>query len=166
MSSWMRLTITTLVWIAVAGGLWATFERQVAGGTEIALKAVPIDPRDLLRGDYVILRYEISNPDVAVGPAFSRKNRTVYVSIADVGEPHGWLATDVSLSRPSDGLFLRGRVRRWRDSRAEIVYGIESFFVPEGEGLRYEEARNRDQLWAVVAVSPHGVARLKRLEIR
>lgn len=29
-------------------------------GTEVLLKTAPVDPRDLLRGDYVILTYDIS----------------------------------------------------------------------------------------------------------
>jgi uncharacterized membrane-anchored protein len=29
-------------------------------GTEVTLQTRPVDPRDLLRGDYVVLRYDIS----------------------------------------------------------------------------------------------------------
>ena len=72
----------------------------------------------------------------------------------------------VGQSPPESGLFLRGRARRISATGLEVVYGIESFFVPEGEGKRYEEARNRNRLYATVSVSPHGVTRLKRLEIR
>ena len=36
-------------------------EYTLIHGHKLMLKTVPVDPRDLLRGDYVILDYEISN---------------------------------------------------------------------------------------------------------
>jgi len=160
------LWITTALWLLVTGGMWALHDHQLKHGEEIHLKTVPVDPRDPLRGDYVILRYEIST--VESGPEGLarrfRRNQTVFVELADpAGE---WIVKDIHNQRPEEGLSLRGRVLSASDQRLEIVYGIESFFVREGEGKRYEEARNRDRLWAVVSVSPHGVAHLQRLEIR
>ena len=158
------LWLTTALWILSIGGLWAGFDYQLEHGTEIALKTVPIDPRDLLRGDFVVLRYDISTPATDLSPAVFAKNARVYVPIEEV--EGRWTVREVLREPPGEGLYLRGRIRRSAGPTAEIVYGIESFFVPEGEGKKYEEARNRDRLWAVVSVSPHGMARLKRLEIR
>lgn len=158
--------LTTVLWIAVAGGLWARHDYQLRNGREISLKAVPVDPRDVLRGDYVILRYGISRvapKELASSPQF-REDQTVFVSLEE--KKGGWAVGELHPSRPEDGLFLRGRVRKFIGAGMEIEYGIESFFVPEGEGRRYEEARNRRRLYAVISVSPHGVAHLKRLEIR
>ena len=35
--------------------------RVLRDGTEVALATRPVDPRDFLRGDYVVLNYEISS---------------------------------------------------------------------------------------------------------
>ena len=158
--------LVTAIWLVVAGGLWAFHDYQLRNGTEIALKTAPVDPRDLLRGDYVVLRYDVSR----LTPAEDRQpwafaaDQVVYVPLIEAqGE---WVADGLERYPPEDRLYLRGRIRSSGTDWAEVVYGIESFFVPEGEGLRYEEARNRDRLWAVLSVSPHGVGYLKRLEIR
>ena len=120
----------------------------------------------MLRGDFVVLRYPISVLDRATiesDPGVSTINQEVFVTLVE--EENGWEALRVGVAPPEQGLFLRGRVRSASAERLEIVYGIESFFVPEGEGRRYEEARDRERLWAVVSVSPQGVAILKGLEI-
>ncbi len=159
--------LVTAIWVAVAGGLWAYHDHQLKNGREIELKTVPVDPRDLLRGDYVVLAYEISTAvatDEEAAPWYFRRNQVVFVTLEQRrGE---WSIAGVDTKPPEDGLFLRGRIRSASESRLRIEYGIESFFVPEGEGKKYEQARNRDRLWAVVSVSPHGVGHLKRLEIR
>ena len=61
----LRLVIAALV-LAVAqiGFLsWFIVARAAVlrDGREVVLKVEPIDPRDLLRGDYVWLRYEVSS---------------------------------------------------------------------------------------------------------
>lgn len=160
------LWLTTLIWVAVTGGLWAYHDYQLKNGQEIVLKTVPVDPRDVLRGDYVVLRYEISSAerDDEDEPWLFQQNQVVFVSLEE--DRGDWAIAEVGHEPPPVGLFLRGRIRSATPGRLEITYGIESFFVPEGEGRKYEEARNRDRLWAVVSVSPHGVPHLKRVEIR
>lgn len=160
------LLITTVIWVGVACGLWAYHDHQLKNGREIALKTVPIDPRDLLRGDYVILRYEVSTFEKADEemPWYFSANQVVYAKIEETaGE---WQVVAVGHEPPATGLYLRGRAKSVFPDRLEIAYGIESFFVPEGTGREYESARNRERLWARVSVSPHGVAYLKELEIR
>jgi len=47
----------------------------------------------------------------------------------------------------------------------QVRYGIERYFVPEGEGRNLEDARNRRKLTIVAAVVPTGRAAIKRLLI-
>ena len=44
-----------------------------------------------------------------------------------------------------------------------IRYGIEKYFVPEGEGREIESARNQGKVTIVAAVTPDGRAAIKRL---
>ena len=53
---------------------WAGYHEIVRGQVPaILLKGRPVDPRDLLRGDYMILSYDIS--DVPLGGAVGLGNR-------------------------------------------------------------------------------------------
>jgi hypothetical protein len=44
-----------------------------------------------------------------------------------------------------------------------LNYGIERFFVPEGEGRELEKARDKQRITVVVAVTSAGRAAIKRL---
>ena len=54
------LLLVAALWLAILGGMVAINEHTLRTGREIVLKTVPVDPRDLFRGDYVTLRYDIS----------------------------------------------------------------------------------------------------------
>jgi uncharacterized membrane-anchored protein len=147
-------------------------------GTEITLQTRPVDPRDLLRGDYVVLGYDISqlpagsllnqsaaarNPMVFVKLAPNRDG--LYVAVSVHAEP-------VAVTSPE--VLIRGRVaygatcgstgRAFCDE-LRISYNLESYFVPEGEGLKLEQLRNQSKLAVVAAVLPTGRAAIKRLLI-
>jgi uncharacterized membrane-anchored protein len=88
----------------------------------------------------------------------------------------------VSVSdKPVDGAMnIQGRVqdvtrgrwdadaRKWIDTAPLVTlsYGLEAMFVKEGSGLEIEDAmRHAETMHAIVAVAPHGKARLKDLLI-
>ncbi|MBY9051603.1 GDYXXLXY domain-containing protein, partial [Pseudomonas fluorescens] len=64
---------------------------------------------------------------------------------------------------------IRGRVNyscgsgRTFCDKLTIKYGLESYFVPEGEGKTLEQARNQQKLLVVASVLPSGRAAIKRL---
>jgi len=64
-------------------------------------------------------------------------------------------------------ILIQGRVAssRWSDNWDTLFvrYGLESFFVPQGEGRELEQARNQRKLSIVAAVAPSGRAAIKRL---
>ena len=154
-------------------------------GTDVTLQTQPVDPRDFLRGDYVTLGYGISNvPGGGDDLKDSAHRRTdifgrpvpgdVFVKLAP--NPDGFYeaisvhAAPVDVTSPE--VLIRGRVRGsiWcSDSRSycrlNVRYGIESYFVPEGEGGKLEAARNQRKLTVVAAVTPAGRAAIKRLLI-
>ena len=49
--------------------------------------------------------------------------------------------------------------------KLSIRYNLESYFVPEGEGRKLEDVRNKGKLSVVAAVLPSGRAAIKRLLI-
>jgi hypothetical protein len=93
--------------------------------------------------------------------SYASQGKTVYVTL--VPEPDGkhWRAGTFSTERPTRGTFLRGTISRGNN----IEYGIESFYVQEGEGDKYEEAVRDRQLSAKVVVAADGRAALSGLQI-
>ncbi|BBO08916.1 GDYXXLXY domain-containing protein [Bradyrhizobium sp. TM102] len=143
-------------------------------GTEVTLQTQPVDPRDLLRGDYVVLRYDISQlpAGALAGKTADARNPVVFVKLAPnadgVYAAVSVHAESVPVTAPE--VLIRGRVSHSCGSnvrtfcdRLTIKYGLESYFVPEGEGGKLEQARNQQKLRIVAAVLPSGRAAIKRL---
>ena len=146
------------------------------GGTEVALQTRPVDPRDLLRGDYVRLGYDIS--EVPAGalqdqPAGTR-TPTMFVKLTPnrdgLYEAVSVHTEAVPVTSPE--VLIRGRVvygtscgsgSRAFCARLRINYNLERYFVPEGEGKKLEQARDKRKLVIVAAVAPSGRAAIKRL---
>ena len=153
-----------VLWLAIIGGMVGLKEYTLQTGQEILLKTVPVDPRDLFRGDYVVLSYALSSLDVdklgASDAAFSR-GQEVYVLLGREGRYD--VATGVRSSRPSPReLFLTGRVLSVSGRALRVEYGIESYFVPEGKGRTLEHARGK-HLDVRASVDTQGNAVLKTL---
>lgn len=133
-------------------------------GQTILVRVVPVDPRDLFRGDYVILSYDFSRvphetPGIRMDDLPSLQ--PVYVTMVPDTDGRHWKADKFSAERPESGLYLKGRITgSWL-----AEYGIESFFVEEGKGLQYEGAVRNRKLSAEIAVDGSGKAALKRLVI-
>jgi hypothetical protein len=80
-------------------------------------------------------------------------------------------ADPVAVASPE--VLIRGRVRYGAScgssgtnvfcSDLQVRYNLESYFVPEGEGKKLEEARNVGKVTVVAAVLPSGRAAIKRL---
>lgn len=150
---------------------WMVADRALllARGTEIRLPVTPVDPRDLLRGEYVTLDYEIATLKAAglarLDPVGA--DDTVYVAIERAGE--AWRATGATAAPPREGLYLRGRVVSARGEGAQrtlrVGYDLEKFFMPEGQAIEIERLRNARRVEVDVAVGSGGRAALKRLVI-
>jgi len=134
-----------LLWLVLIGGLLGYKEFTLRTGQEVLLRTVPVDPRDLFRGDYVVLQYEISTFSTAeLGVDIDQPllwfNRTFYVSLAI--EDGYARAAGVYPDRPA-GLFIKGRVSSFRDDQVGLDFGISSYFVPEGRGREIEQGTAR-----------------------
>ncbi len=119
-------------------------------GHIIHLRTAPIDPRDMFRGDYVRLNYELSRlPEDAIkgadGVKALKKGDKIYVSLTE--GPNGlYELKEASLDQPEEGLYLTGRSvhpHRLSSTRSPlwIHYGIEAYFVEQGRGRDSEKQR-------------------------
>ncbi|MNY21862.1 hypothetical protein D3C86_1554380 [compost metagenome] len=134
-------------------------EYLLSHGKLIKLQLQPLDPRSLIQGDYVRLRYEITQPPIFQDNLELRKYKG---KIAVVLGPSG--TSDVYEFRREyqAGDILAPEEVRLNGERMgyeEIAYGIENFFIPEGTGRTYEQ----NSKFAEVKVSAGGDAILVRL---
>lgn len=155
--------IIGVFWVVLIGGFIGFKEFTLKTGNEILLKTVPVDPRDLFRGDYVILRYEISTIDtntLALNASNFKVEDKIYVSL-NVGNDKIGNVVGISKQSPLSGDFIKGTVKSTYENRITVEYGIESYFVPEGKGREIE--RNRGKIYTKVAVDKFGNAVIKSL---
>jgi len=122
-----RIVLYLLLAVQVLGlvALYA-WQAQVPGPRYL-LHTRPVDPRDLLRGDYVTLGYEISTPPKGWTPP-EQGGRTFFVRLKPAGR--FWEIDRIADAPEPDGApWLRAS---WNGSRLD--YGIGKYFVPEGRG--------------------------------
>lgn len=112
---------------------WAGWHEHVrASAPVVRLKTVPVDPRDLLRGDFMILRYDISNVAVpaARGNGTAGRGAEFWVTLEPRDGYHAAIASGWDEPELKPGQIA---VRAWPAARG-VAYGIENYYVPEGKG--------------------------------
>ncbi len=179
------LARVALAGMVLCGALFAMIESRASilrSGTEVRLAVAPVDPRDLFRGDYVVLAYAIGTLDaktLGIGDDLKR-GEEVFVSVRPAANG---LAEAVAMSRslpaPSAGVVvLKGTISATRACLpgatgepdcglgalrgVRIAYGLESYFVPQFEGLAIERTERR-RIEVVAAVAADGQSAIKRL---
>ncbi|GAA0777346.1 hypothetical protein E1180_16580 [Roseibium denhamense] len=152
-AAWGLVAVLQLVLIAIP--LADRLSVQL-DGEEAVLDLVPIDPRDLLRGDYVIINLAIGEVPriLAVGKDIKAGDR-VYVGL-EPAENGSMAPVRISRAREDAGsLAIAGEVTSLANERFRIDYGIDAFFLPEGEG-RIIEDLPRERVQLVVAITEDG----------
>lgn len=143
-------------------------------GTEVLLKTAPVDPRDLLRGDYVILTYDVST--ISTTSIIGQKPEAGDAARLHVrlkpGADGFWTVSEASFAPlpVEDGsvVLLSQPVTiydwEWQNAgNLTVSYGIERFYVPEGEGRPIEDGRNEGRVSVAARVSEDGLAQIRAL---
>ena len=170
MTRFRILIVAALQTIALG---WMIIDRQIMldSSSVVTLKVVPIDPRDLFRGDYVVLNYDISRLDLGKldGTKTIAPGDTVYVRLAQ--SDGAWTAKALSHTHETldAGISLRAQIvsmdapGEGRSQFITLTYGIESYFVPQGTGLAIEEAARKGTITIDAAVDAKGRAAIKAI---
>jgi uncharacterized membrane-anchored protein len=144
----------------------------LGSGAEVVLKTAPVDPRDFLRGDYVVLNYDISSVPVSTvvgGIPPEAGERSLWVRLKRQDDGFWGIAESSFRALPPqpDTVVLRSLPFYSYGSNAggdiRVEYGIERYYVPEGQGKPLEEARNGGSVSIAVRVSPAGSAQIRSL---
>ncbi len=133
-----------LIWIAAAfvfGSFYymvAQKEAQLRNGQTVYLALAPVDPRSLLQGDYMALRYQITNKINEDPIASAQAEQPVpHTAILTLDAHHVGTFARYDDGRPlATGEF---RLKFHRRDRGNVI-GAESFFIPEGSGTRFAAA--------------------------
>ncbi|MGL4438485.1 MAG: GDYXXLXY domain-containing protein [Bosea sp. (in: a-proteobacteria)] len=150
-------------------------------GATVRLATTPVDPRDLFRGDYVILGYEIGTVNLTrVGAATDLKTgETVFVGLkpAADGRAEAVKLVREGQARETGLTWVKATSSRWYtcgmptggncaqgDILTRLTYGLESYFVPEGQG-RAIETTPASRVEIIAAISASGKAAIKSLLI-
>lgn len=115
-------------------------ETLLHSGQSVLLELAPVDPRSLMQGDYMRLRYEATNQARAIQAELPRRGKLV-VSLDANG-----VATFQRIYSPGDSLndneiLLEFRRNPSSFGRDTIRLGAESFFFQEGKADLYADAR-------------------------
>ncbi len=152
------IIIAVLIQFLVLG--WMAGEREwiVTTGPTVWLRTAPIDPRDLFRGDYVTLGYEIATiPAEKFGPGLKKyiaefakcnaenrywRGREIVLYTALKVDPVSGVAeiAMADLTPPASGLFIKGRAfpNGYYTNLTGVAYGIDAYFVQQGKGRELE----------------------------
>ncbi len=140
------VAVISLVFILAAVN-WsiAGKEHQLAHGRIVYLDLAPVDPRSLMQGDYMALRFRLANE---VRDALPEKDDSRRGS-QDVDALDGYVV--VSLDQRSIGSFERiynGKARsedevlmRYRVRNGAVKFATNGFFFQEGHAKYYQPAR-------------------------
>ena len=130
--------------------------------------------RDLLRGDYVILTYDVST--ISTTSIIGQKPETGDAARLHVrlkpGADGFWTVSEASFDplpvEHGSVVLLSQPVTiydwEWQNAgNLTVSYGIERFYVPEGEGRPIEDGRNEGRVSVAARVSEDGQAQIRAL---
>lgn len=176
-----RLIIVVVIQTLLLAGMIAKRQWTLNTGTPVVLETRPVDPRSLFRGDYVRFNYAIGTLrlETLAGDDQFRRNDQVYVTLKE-GKPY-WQAVGVHHVEPAlapgevaiKGEVLYSQDRVWNPETSEsepgknitVRYGIEEYFVPEGEGRRLERPTEGEVISLRIAVDRFGSGAIQALLI-
>ncbi len=120
-----RIAIAAAVLLVLGAVNWSIYskERIKTGGERIYLELAPVDPRSLMQGDYMALRFALAT-DI----------NTLAGGSAPLTLDSNRVAT-LDRGTGTDSLRIRYRVRN-----GQVWLGTNAYFFEEGTAERYEQA--------------------------
>lgn len=140
-------------------------------GQEIMIETRPYDPRDVFRGDHVVLNYKINEIDISKVPEEFKDERNyselrskkLYAVLKKSGN---YYEVDyATFEKPKDKLYLNCRYEYsvWDNEvnpdtklskikAINVSYNLDKYFVPENTGKDLEELSRKGDLTAKVKV--------------
>ncbi len=168
-----RLLLIFAIQLLVLVYIIADRQWLLASGTVVTLETEPVDPRSLFSGDYVRLNYKISRLSldrIGGDRDFSQHGRACVLlrpgeRYAEVVSVHHAAPTPATEQVVLCGEVQQVALRQSGDREIRVRYGIEGYFVPEGEGRAIERPAADEKVSIRVAVDTRGRGAIQALLI-
>lgn len=134
-----------IVILALVNWSIANKEKHLAEGKVVYLELMPVDPRSLMQGDYMALRFRLADEVYKALPKTKDSKRWRH----DVAASDGFVVTSLGernigtfksiyIDQPlsKDEILLRYRVRN-----GAVKFATNAYFFQEGHGKYYQPAR-------------------------
>ena len=132
-------------WIALLAGLailavvnYVVYQREqlLTTGRVVLLELAPVDPRSLMQGDYMALRFRVAREAFAAGGPQGESGDGHLVLRLDPRGVAGFVRFDDGTPLAADDLRMRYRVRAGNPK-----FATNAYFFQEGTADRYAAAR-------------------------
>jgi uncharacterized membrane-anchored protein len=123
-------TVALVINVEIAGK-----EKIVRDGTTVLLRIAPRDPRSLLQGDYMALRYTMAGAVASAAAQFEMNDGIAVIELDEFNE-----ARFVSLYKDQQ-LQDRQYLLRYRKRGDSVRLASDAYFFEEGSGQEYRAAR-------------------------
>jgi uncharacterized membrane-anchored protein len=118
----------------------------------VLLELAPVDPRSLMQGDYMALRFEVADDAFGRGPREDARNGRIVVRLDERGVA-SFVRRDEGEPLAAGEVLLRYRIRD-----RQVKFATNAFFFQEGHAQHYAGAR-----YGEFRVSPSGELLLTHL---
>ncbi len=166
---WMIAALLQVLFLIFIAGSYYSIDYF---GKDIKIKTVPVDPRDLLYGDYVTLRYDISTAPLKSyrGDAakLDRGEQKAYVVLQPNKDGY-YVVKNVYSEKPDvtgDQVVLTAKAEKvWGAGpidNIQLTYGFERYYLQENTGKELEQqAKDMDVIISVAPWGAHKIVELK-----
>lgn len=113
-------------------------EQHLADGKQVLLEMVPVDPRSLMQGDYMRVRFAIED-DINKhfgDTSFAEGKAMLRLDEHNIGRFDGVAHVNVTSADKDDVVAVRFRIRE-----GQVKFATGSFFFQEGKAAHYEKAK-------------------------
>jgi uncharacterized membrane-anchored protein len=129
------LVVTTVVILALVNTQIAGKERIVRDGATVLLALAPVDPRSLMQGDYMALRYALAGDVAEAANAAEVTDGEIVIEVDESG-----VARFVAL-HDGEPLASGQHLLQFRVRGETVRLASDAFFFEEGQGETYARAR-------------------------
>lgn len=145
MRKWLILLCAVLILAVVNFGIWQN-EKLIENGEKVLLELIPVDPRSIMQGDYMALRFALAD---AIYAALDNNSENITDSVIvqlDAQQRASFVALDQQEELQDGQLRLQFRLRN-----GQVKFATNAFFFQEGHGAIYEQAK-----YGLFRVGPDG----------
>lgn len=135
---WIIILVNLLLILVLFNRNMVKKEKLLTDGQLILLELAPVDPRSLMQGDYMQLRYKIARRNFRNDSLAKRGYCVVRLKTNGVAEK---VRFQPEYSSVDDKQYLIKYTAAKSWFGWEVSIGAESFFFQEGEGDKYEKAK-------------------------